>query len=1108
MLETWRRIAWNWLAVGLLLTLLPGASLAAGSPWVGEELEYAPGRYGEALRFDWWRSKLFYKAPGYLNPQAGTVQFWIAPLNDIKDLQDYGIVMQAAPTRSVHRFSAMSMGLLPDTDGRCVGSNALIFYVTADKSGHALVKGLNWKKNEWHAVALTWGPRGACVYVDGELVAQDGAKSGAALTEVPDLLSFGGGMLTRYPMPAYSLLDEIEISDCERPVEYIRAFAKATAPSTPDAHTIALHHADQSKSAAGAQMTETLRSAKPYAVSGSDFLGQQRVFAYGTPTDLPVTLVNPGANAVTFLASTEITDFYKQRQTGQTLRMTLTGGTVEELSLNPEIKTPGWYAYTLTVQVEGKEIFRRQESFVVLPKLESGWASAGNFLGHHLTSTHKNDLFTLAGIPWERDMEAMSWPTVEPEKGSFDWRAADYLVAQAKKNSQQLVMVLGYTPRWAGKVSDDRAQWKNQANTYRSRSYPPRDLKEFYNYVFTVVSRYKGTVKHWEIWNEPDWNQPSQEGLGFMGTNAQYQEMLKTGYAAAKAADPECVVLSGGFVPHAHLIDYLVKNDGTRYFDILGMHRYRSWEDYVRYAKQVRKRHWQTEKQLFKAEEIGPEIQLAWQNGAEKYFLFDASKSCFNEWDWNPTPFYFAGAQAAQKIGPRRWSRAIPFTGYGNVIGGSLLDAGKPTQMAALTAFYQGGDELKVSLMAPAGETLVVTDYMGAVTRLKAEAGKPMQVAVRAMTFIEGAFDPASIRVESLAERNLLRNGAFTQLDGDVGIDRLEQMKLREWKLWPEAGTITLVKDEDGNALTFVAKGKGLLRVTQFADQGKSGFYRVSAEFKKEGDEPVTAYLSAWDSEGAKDIAVQTWSNLETGRYKRYSLVVPIGEANRKVSINIGLSGGKGSFTMRRPEMVQTVNPVLAAKTTYIDLKPYANQTLDDEVAGDSKGGWGDLGPGNPSFLKRGERDFGAQLFELISGDVKTTKAVILLGGEKAPALPRVVKDIAIGTKFKELDFLHTALFVTAAKGKTLGTYVVNYAEGTKETIPLVRAQNIDDWYAPGVDPAMKVLEEIVAPNQLRFALFGLKWVNPHPEREIRSIDFTSEGNSVLALFAVSGVKP
>ncbi len=121
-------------------------------------------------------------------------------------------------------------------------------------------------------------------------------------------------------------------------------------------------------------------------------------------------------------------------------------------------------------------------------------------------------------------------------------------------------------------------------------------------YVYQTVRRYmpggelaqqrgwpngKG-IRYWEMWNEPDftWDQNGQQVPVFWEGGAQnYYRLLKVGYLAAKAADPQATVLFGGlqywsgnqdFFPK--VLDQILTDPQARssgyFFDAVPLHLY------------------------------------------------------------------------------------------------------------------------------------------------------------------------------------------------------------------------------------------------------------------------------------------------------------------------------------------------------------------------------------------------------------------------------------------------------------------------------------------------------------------------------------------------------
>jgi hypothetical protein len=162
-----------------------------------------------------------------------------------------------------------------------------------------------------------------------------------------------------------------------------------------------------------------------------------------------------------------------------------------------------------------------------------------------------------AGVEWVRIV--LNWYVAEPQKGQYNdayFRGMEDLLARLQGAGLRVMLLVLATPPWANPLGWDA---------------PPvrmRDLGEFVEYA---VRRLGGRVRHWEIWNEPDWHvfwRPVPQVGRFV-------EMLAEAYVRGKAADPRAVFISGGLA--GNNVDYLRQMyalGAGRYFDALGVHPY------------------------------------------------------------------------------------------------------------------------------------------------------------------------------------------------------------------------------------------------------------------------------------------------------------------------------------------------------------------------------------------------------------------------------------------------------------------------------------------------------------------------------------------------------
>lgn len=127
--------------------------------------------------------------------------------------------------------------------------------------------------------------------------------------------------------------------------------------------------------------------------------------------------------------------------------------------------------------------------------------------------------------------------------------------------------ILGFPPDWASTA---------EKGAGRPWVYKP-DLAAWAEFVENTTRHYRDLVQHWEIWNEPNiavfWEpQPSA---------AEYFDVLRAGYEAAKRGNPECRVLMPGLAGPLQgrwgmdFLDELLQLGAARYCDAISIHPYR-----------------------------------------------------------------------------------------------------------------------------------------------------------------------------------------------------------------------------------------------------------------------------------------------------------------------------------------------------------------------------------------------------------------------------------------------------------------------------------------------------------------------------------------------------
>ena len=263
-------------------------------------------------------------------------------------------------------------------------------------------------------------------------------------------------------------------------------------------------------------------------------------------------------------------------------------------------------------------------SVAPLPPVEDVDGRAGACYSNYYEHGNRPFLPLVYAAGVRHDRVDFSWAVIEPEDDGWNFAPYDELATDALAEGIDLIAILQWTPDWAATggqrvgisgLPQRPLGW--YAPTLRGRtlgvplalsawSSVPAGLdlpwdnpdNHWGNFVFRTVSRYRESVSVWEIWNEPDGNWGAWDGSA-----ADYARLLKVGYQAAKAADPNATVLFGGLLYWDRPVFFedvlgILSNDpeapdNNYFFDVMSVHFYSRSSDaydkvnYIRNRMQV-----------------------------------------------------------------------------------------------------------------------------------------------------------------------------------------------------------------------------------------------------------------------------------------------------------------------------------------------------------------------------------------------------------------------------------------------------------------------------------------------------------------------------------------
>lgn len=232
-------------------------------------------------------------------------------------------------------------------------------------------------------------------------------------------------------------------------------------------------------------------------------------------------------------------------------------------------------------------------------------------------------------------VEYLPWAYVEREKGVYDWAHPDRILKHIENQGLKPIIRLGFVPDWLRPDGD--TQFTN------ANYITPEGIGQFARFVGEFAERYAGRVDKIIIWNEPNLNIEWTNG----GADpSAYTDMLRQAYLAAKAANPEIVVLGGALAPTNepprgaagwHDIDFLRQMYAAGagdYFDALAAHVYGF--DQPPQAEPA------PDALNFRRVELLREVML--ENGDEDKLIY------ITEGGWNDHPRWLYGVRPGQRI--------------------------------------------------------------------------------------------------------------------------------------------------------------------------------------------------------------------------------------------------------------------------------------------------------------------------------------------------------------------------------------------------------------------------------------------------------------------------
>lgn len=166
-----------------------------------------------------------------------------------------------------------------------------------------------------------------------------------------------------------------------------------------------------------------------------------------------------------------------------------------------------------------------------------------------------------------------TWGALEPAKEQFDWHSLDTWVQESESHHVQLDYVFMNTPRWASTRPDEPCSGK------RFGCAAPPNMDDWSAFVTALVTRYRGRISSYELWNEPN-------ASGYWtGNPKQMVELAARAYQIIKSIDPAAIVTTPGVsstgwpLSHDAWLDQYLGAGGGKFADVVAWHGYAGRND-------------------------------------------------------------------------------------------------------------------------------------------------------------------------------------------------------------------------------------------------------------------------------------------------------------------------------------------------------------------------------------------------------------------------------------------------------------------------------------------------------------------------------------------------
>lgn len=196
---------------------------------------------------------------------------------------------------------------------------------------------------------------------------------------------------------------------------------------------------------------------------------------------------------------------------------------------------------------------------------------AGVGVNIHFVTGHERDLDLIRDAGFKFIRMDFGWEGIETQKGQYDWKAYDSLLASLEQRGLRPVFILDYSHRLYEETVTSLNPITHQEHKTLASPQHPESVAAYARWAAAAAKHYQGRHVIWELWNEPNitfWNPKPDAG--------QYATLALAACRAIRESAPDATIVgpASSTFPWPFL-ETVLKSGLLEFLDAVSVHPYR-----------------------------------------------------------------------------------------------------------------------------------------------------------------------------------------------------------------------------------------------------------------------------------------------------------------------------------------------------------------------------------------------------------------------------------------------------------------------------------------------------------------------------------------------------